>query len=79
MSIMFNFEEMREISNFLIIFGTATTAAAIYKISRSGSTSSITNYFFGDRDESAKTINTDKTKVIASNTEFDNFDLTIYN
>ena len=79
MSIMFNFDEMKEISNFLIIFGTATTAAAIYKISRSGSSSSITNYFFGDREVATKTIDTDKAKVITTNTEFDNFDLTIYN
>ena len=79
MSIMFNFEEMKEISNFLLIFGTSTTAAAIYKISRSSSSSSITNYFFGDRAVASTPTDADKAKVVATNTEFDNFDLSIYN
>lgn len=75
---MFNFEEMKEISTFLIFFGTFTTVAAIYKISQSGSTS-ILDFFLPKKDnDTALLDSTDKIVNTDKNTEFDNFDLNVY-
>lgn len=74
---MFNFEEMKEISTFLIFFGTFTTVAAIYKISQSGS-SSIMEFFLPKRDNDNVLDSSNKSDKEEKNTEFDNFDLDVY-
>jgi hypothetical protein len=74
---MFNFEEMKEISTFLIFFGTFTTVAAIYKISQSGS-SSIMEFFLPKRDIDNVLDSSNKSAEEEKNTEFDNFDLDVY-
>lgn len=74
---MFNFEEMKEISTFLIFFGTFTTVAAIYKISQSGS-SSFMEFFLPKRDNDNVLDSSNKSAEAEKNTEFDNFDLDVY-
>jgi len=74
---MFNFEEMKEISTFLIFFGTFTTVAAIYKISQSGS-SSILDFFLPKKDNEVILDSSNKIVESEKNSEFDNFDLDVY-
>lgn len=76
---MFSFEQMKDISYFLIFFGTFTTVAAIYKISQTGS-SSIIDFLLPQKQSNSsdeKSIN-EKISLDESNSEYDNFDLSVY-